>query len=77
MRLFAVALALSVVLSAAPSSVYAQQAPAPAAPAAQQPAPQAPATTPPAQADFQEGLKYAYVDVQAVAAESAEGKAAA
>lgn len=78
MRLFAVALALSVILSAAPSSVYAQQAPAPAAPAAQQPPapPATPAPTAP-QADFQEGLKYAYVDVQAVAAESAEGRAAA
>lgn len=80
MRLFAVALALSVTLAAAPNSVYAQQAPA--APAPAQPTPQQ--TVPPAQAapaapqqPFQAGLKYAYVNVQAVAAESAEGKAAA
>ena len=80
MRLFAVALALSVTLAANPNHVYAQQAPA--APAPAQPAPQQPAS--PAQAEpaapqpvFQEGLRYAYVNVQAVAAESAEGRAAA
>jgi Skp family chaperone for outer membrane proteins len=79
MRLFAVALALSVTLAAASDSVYAQQvpgAPAPAPPAAQQPPPAQPAPAAPA-VPFQEGFKYAYVNVQAVAAESAEGKAAA
>lgn len=82
MRVFAVALALSVTLAAAPDYVYAQQAPA--APAPTQPAPQQPVAQQPAQPPaaaptpvFQEGLRYAYVNVQAVAAESAEGKAAA
>jgi outer membrane protein len=81
MRVFAVALALSLTLSVAPS--YAQapapaqppaaqgQAPKPAPPAAVQPAPAAP------QARFADGIKYAYVNVQAVAQSSAEGKAAA
>ncbi len=78
MRLFAVALALSVTLAATPNLLYAQQAPAaPAAqPPAQQPAPPAQAAPAPLPA-FQEGLRYAYVNVQLVAAESAEGKAAA
>ncbi len=84
MRVFAVALALSLVLSAAPSHAQAP-APAPAQPAApgQPPAPTAkPAPTQPAAAQpaqqrvpFQTGLKYAYVQLQAVAQESAQGKA--
>ena len=83
MRLFAVALALSVVLMGAPS--YAQ-APAPAQPAAaaqgQKPAPPpaapAPAQTAPAapqRPPFQAGLKYGYVNLQEIAATSNEGKA--
>src|SRR5687768_5517969 len=80
MRVFAVALALSLALSAAPS--YAQ-APAPAGAAPQAPAPTAkpaqpaPAAQPPAQqrVPFQTGLKYAYVNLQVVATESAQGKA--
>src|SRR5688572_21431680 len=63
MKVFAVALAFSLALSAAPS--YAQ-APAPAGPA-QPPAPQ--------RVPFQTGLKYAYVNLQVVATESAQGKA--
>ncbi len=76
MRVFAVALALSIMLAAAPSFA---QAPAPAgqAPGAAPAAPAAPATAPPQTVPFQEGMKYAYVNVQAVAAESSEGKAAA
>lgn len=82
MRVFAVALALSLVLSAAPS--YAQvPAPAGAAPQAQapaqtaKPAPPAPAAQPqaPPRVPFQNGLKYAYVNLQVVAQESAQGKA--
>jgi len=69
MRVFAVALTLSVVLLAGTASA---QVPAPAAPAA--PAPQAAAPPPVA---FQDGLKYAYVQLPRVAAESNEGKAAA
>ena len=82
MKVFAVSLALSLALSAAPS--YAQapaaadaapqaQAPAPTA----KPAPPAPAAQPPAQqrVPFQTGLKYAYVNLQVVATESAQGKA--
>jgi outer membrane protein len=70
MRVFAVALTLSVVLLAGVASAQAPAAPAPAAPAPQTAA--APARVP-----FQDGLKYAYVQLQQVAAESNEGKAAA
>jgi Skp family chaperone for outer membrane proteins len=63
MRAFAVAVALSVMLAAAPTFA---QAPAPAAP----PAPQAA----PAEAPFPTGAKYAFVNIQRVAAESGQGK---
>jgi len=81
MKVFAVSLALSLALCAAPS--YAQapaaadaapqaQAPAPTAkPAQPAPAAQAPA---PQRVPFQTGLKYAYVNLQVVATESAQGK---
>ncbi len=80
MRPLAIILAFSITLAA--SQTYAQapagQAPAPAtqkppapAPATQKPA--APATLP----KFQDGLKYAYVNMQFVAAQSNDGKAAA
>jgi len=65
MRVFVVALALSAALSAGPSFA---QVPAPAA--------QAPAAQPaPARPGFQEGLKYAFVRIQEIAATSNEGKA--
>jgi outer membrane protein len=91
MRVFAVALTLSAVLTAgaafaqAPAPAPATQkpaAPAPA-PATQKPAaPATPATAPaaapvPLTSVFGAGLKYAYVNLQQVAAESSEGKAAA
>jgi Skp family chaperone for outer membrane proteins len=63
MRAFAVAVALSMMLAAAPTFA---QAPAPAAP----PAPQAA----PAEAPFPTGAKYAFVNIQRVAAESGQGK---
>lgn len=71
MRVFAVALALSTVLTVAP--MYAQE-PAPAeAPAA--PTPQlAPPAAP--EAAFQAGLKYAFINIQRIANESADGRAA-
>lgn len=69
MKVFAVVVALSLVLSAAPSFGQAQAPAQPAAPAAAQ----APAPKPPV--PFQDGLKYAYVQLQVVAAESAQGKA--
>jgi outer membrane protein len=84
MRLLAILLAFSIMLAAgtayaqAPAAAQAAPstqkpaAPAPAAPAAQKPA--APAQPPP---KFQDGLKYAYVNMQRVAAESADGRAAA
>lgn len=60
-----------------------QGAPAPASPTGQQPRPAAPrvAAPPPAPQPappphFQEGLKYAYINVQRIAAESSEGRAA-
>ncbi len=56
------------------------QKPAPSAPAAQAPAQKAPVTPPAAQPQpprpFPEGAKIAYVDVQVIASNSAEGKAA-
>ena len=72
MRVFAVALTLSVVVLAgsAQAQVPAPATQKPAAPAA--PAAQAQPVVP-----FQEGLKYAYVILARVAAESNEGKAAA
>jgi outer membrane protein len=79
MKVFAVALALSLALSAAP--IYAQapaaagaaQAPAPTA-KPQQPPPAAQPQAPP-RVPFQTGLKYAYVNLQVVATESVQGKA--
>ena len=89
MRVFAVALALSVTLAAAPVS-YAAQAPPVAAPQGPAqptqkpptPSPAQPAAPAPAQpvapvTKFQDGFKYAYVNVQRVAQESREGKVAA
>ena len=84
MRLLAITLASSITLVA--SHTYAQApagqapatqkppAPAPAAPTTQKPAAAAPA--PPAP-KFQDGLKYAYVNMAAVAAQSNDGKSAA
>ena len=56
-------------LVASPGAVRAQQAPA-TAPQTQPPAAAAPAPRP-----FPEGAKFAYIDIQRIAAESAEGKA--
>ena len=81
MRVFASVLAFSIVLAA--GTAYAQAPPAPgqkpAAPGAagQKPAPPAPTAPPELKPRFQEGMKYAYVNVQAVAAASVEGKVAA
>jgi outer membrane protein len=80
MRVFALAPALSLTLMAAP--IFAQaKPPAPEAPRpAGQAAPQQPAAQPAAQpappprVPFQTGLKYAYVNVQEIAATSNEGK---
>lgn len=93
MRVFASIVVFSTVIAAGVAYAQAPAAPrpttpAPAAPAGQQkpaPAPAAPAPAPrPAQAAapelkprFQDGLKYAYVNVQAVAAGSVEGRVAA
>src|SRR5262249_2048519 len=82
MRVFAIAVAFSLMLApgafaqgAAPGT---QKPPAPAAPATQKPpAPAAPVAPAPPSARFQDGLKYAYVNMQAIAQNSAEGKALA
>ena len=77
MKVFAVALALSLVLSAAPGFAQAQ-APAPAQPKPAAPTTPAPATLSPAAekvVPFQTGLKYAFVDLGLVAQNSAQGKA--
>ena len=65
MRGFALAAALCVMLAAAPS--FAQ---APAQPAAPQPQ----AAAPPVQRPFPTGTKYAFVNIQRIAGESAAGK---
>ena len=85
MKVFAVALALSLVLSAAPSFAQAQAPaqpapgtvkPSPPAPGTVKPPPAAPVTQPAApKVPFQTGLKYAFVDLQEVAQTSAQGKA--
>jgi outer membrane protein len=67
MRVFLGAAALSVMLSAAPTFA-AQAAPAAPAPAAAQ------APAPPVQRPFPTGTKYAFVNIQRIAAESAAGK---
>jgi Skp family chaperone for outer membrane proteins len=78
MRVWIGAAALCVMLAAAPGFA---QAPAPAAPAPQAPAapaPAAPAPAAPAQTrPFPAGTKYAFINIQRIAAESAEGKALA
>src|SRR5262247_485254 len=93
MRVFAIALAFSLMLAtgvlytqvaaqgakpAAPAPAT-QKPPAPAAPAPTQkpPAPAAPAAPAPPPAKFQDGMKYAYVNMQVIASQSAEGRAAA
>ena len=65
MRAFVVAAALSVMLAAAPGFA---QAPAPA------PAPAPAAQAAPAPAPFPAGAKYAFINIQRIAAESAQGK---
>jgi outer membrane protein len=67
MRAFVVAAALSTILAAAPG--FAQ---APAAAPAPAPAPQA---APAAQPPFPAGARYAFINIQRIAAESAQGKA--
>jgi len=66
MRVFLGAAALCLMLSGAPT--FAQ------APAAPQPAPAAQAPAPPVQRPFPTGTKYAFVNIQRIAAESAAGK---
>jgi Skp family chaperone for outer membrane proteins len=88
MRLLAIILASSITLAAGETYAQAPAAQAPA-PATQKPAtaapsaPTAPATQKPAPAPaapapkFQDGMKYAYVNMQAVAAHTNDGKDAA
>lgn len=79
MRGFARAAALSLMLSAAPTFA---QTPAPAQPAPKPAPPTTPAAPPaqtqpaPAPKPFPEGAKVAYINIQRIANESAEGKAA-
>ncbi len=83
MKSFVVGLVCGGALVAGSGGAVAQQAPAsqtPASqtPAPQTPAPQTPAPQPPTQAQpprpFPEGAKFAVIDIQRVASESAEGK---
>jgi outer membrane protein len=77
MRGFALAAVLSVMLAAAPTfaQVPPPPAPRPAAPAAATPAP-APTAPAPVVRPFPTGTKYAFVNIQRIANESAEGKVA-
>lgn len=77
MRGFALAAVLSMTLAAAPTfaQVPPPPAPRPAAPAAAAPAP-APAAQAPVVRPFPTGTKYAFVNIQRIANESAEGKVA-
>ena len=70
MKSFVLGLVFGFALVATPGAVRAQQAPPPAA---QPPAP-TPAAQPQPQRPFPEGAKIAYLDIQRVASESAEGK---
>lgn len=84
MRVLAAAVGVGLLLT--PSWTFAQAAPAaprptaprPAAPAAPRPAPAAPVAQapPPPVVPFQDGLKYAYLRIDRIAAESVEGRAA-
>jgi outer membrane protein len=80
MKGFAIAVALALVSSASP--VFAQAAAQPAAPAPARPAPAAPAAAaqpapaPQPPAPFPQGAKIAFVNLQAIAQLSADGKAA-
>ena len=84
MRAFAVVVVLSVVLTASPTFAQAPAAPAPARPAAPAPAPVAPAPVvaapvpaqPAAPRPFPQGAKVAYVVLQRIANESADGRVA-
>ena len=75
---FSITLAAGVTYAQAPAAAQAapatQKPPAPAPATPPAPRPAAPAQPPP---KFQDGLKYAYVNMQRVAAESGDGKAAA
>jgi outer membrane protein len=71
MRAFVVAAALSVTLAAGPTFAQAPAAPPAPAPAA----PPAVGQTAPAEQPFPAGAKYAFVNIQRIAAESAQGKA--
>ncbi|PHY12207.1 MAG: hypothetical protein CK533_00520 [Acidobacterium sp.] len=84
MRAFAVVVVLSVVLTASPTFAQAPAAPAPARPAAPAPAPVAPAPVaaapvlaqPAVPRPFPQGSKVAYVVLQRIANESADGRVA-
>jgi outer membrane protein len=72
MRLSIGAAVVCLMLAAAPGFAQGQAAPAAPAPQAQTPPPAAPAQKP-----FPGGTKYAFINIQRIAAESAEGKALA
>ena len=82
-KMFAIA-ALALALTAGPALAQAPPSTAkpaaetqkPAAPATQKPADAAPAAQPPAPRPFPEGAKIAYIDLQYIASNSSEGKAA-
>jgi outer membrane protein len=79
MRLLQKTMFAIAVVALTAGSAWAQAPTTPAAPATQKPAEQPPAATPPPSAaprPFPEGAKVAYIDLQYIASNSAEGKAA-
>lgn len=75
MRGLIVVVALAAVLAAAPVYAQAGDPAKPAAPTPAAPAPQAPAAQPPAPKPFPQGSKVAYIVLERVARESADGRA--
>ena len=79
MRLLQKTMFAIAVVALTAGSAWAQAPTTPAAPATQKPAEQPPAATPPPSAaprPFPEGAKVAYIDLQYIASNSVEGKAA-
>lgn len=76
MKGFIVVVALSVVLASVPAFAQAPAAPAKPAPTPTAPAPQTAPAQPPAPKPFPQGAKVAYVVLQRIANESADGRVA-
>ena len=76
LKIMIVVTAMGLMLAAGPSYAQAPAGQPPATPPATPPAASAPVPAPRPPAPFPEGAKFAFIDIQAVASNSAEGKAA-